>query len=171
MTIDILSDPGRLARGCADILWANDRASQRLGIVIDAVGPGRAQLSMTIDETMVNGHDLAHGGFIFVLADSAFAFACNSRNLHAVAQFCNVTFLRPGRKGDKLTASAEERTLSGRAGIYDVRVTTQDGTTIAEFRGHSRVIGGTFFPVPTDQAKSDLPHPPASGGRNDQPSK
>lgn len=148
MTLDFTSDPDRLAQACADIMWANDRASRQLGMVIDAVGPGRAQLSMTIDEAMVNGHDMAHGGFIFLLADSAFAFACNSRNLYAVAQFCSVTFLRPGRKGDRLTAVAEERILSGRSGIYDVLVTTEDGKAVAEFRGHSRVIPGTFFPDP-----------------------
>lgn len=146
MSLDIISDPDRLAQGCADVMWANDKSSQRLGIVIDSVGPGRAQLSMTIDETMVNGHGMAHGGFIFLLADSAFAFACNSRNLYAVAQFCSVTFLHPGKKGDRLTARAEERNLSSRSGIYDVVVTTQDGKALAEFRGHSRVIPGTFFP-------------------------
>lgn len=157
MTLDIPSDPDRLAQACADIMWANDRASQRLGIVIDAVGPGRAQLSMTIDDTMVNGHDMAHGGFIFLLADSAFAFACNSRNLHAVGQFCNVTFLRPGKKGDRLIAFAEERILSGRSGIYDVLVTAEDGEAVAEFRGHSRVIPGTFFPDLDVSAKPDSP--------------
>jgi len=144
----VVSDPAQLAQACADIMWSTDRASQNLGIVIDTVGPGTAQMSMTIVDSMVNGHDIAHGGFIFMLADSAFAFACNTHNNYAVAQFCSVSFLRPSKQGDRLTAVAEERNRGTRSGIYDVRVTNQEGKTVAEFRGHSRVIPGTFFPVP-----------------------
>ena len=99
---------------------------------------------------MVNGHGMAHGGFIFILADSAFAFASNSRNNFAVAQFCNVAFLRPAMQGDRLTATAEECVRSGRTGIYDVSVSNQTGEPIAEFRGHSRLIAGTFFRVPDE---------------------
>lgn len=134
------------------MMWATDRASQGLGIVIDEVGPGSSTLSMVIGESMVNGHDMAHGGFIFLLADSAFAFACNSHNNFAVAQFCSVTFLNPAKKGDRLTARAEERALAGRSGIYDVSVVDQNSKAIAEFRGHSRQIPGTFFPESPEPA-------------------
>lgn len=139
-------DPKKLATGCAEKMWAGDTACQRLGIVIDDVSPGCARLSLTIDASMVNGHDMAHGGFIFLLADSAFAYACNSRNDFAVAHNCNIIFLRAGRRGDRLTAHAAERTLSGRSGIYDVTVVNQNNETIAEFRGLSRIIPGKFYP-------------------------
>ncbi len=146
MTTVVERDPQRLAEGCMELMRANDRALEKLGISIDAVGPGTAQLSMTVDDTMVNGHDIAHGGFIFLLADSAFAYACNSRNRFAVGQFCNVAFVRAGKEGDRLTAVAIEKGLTGRSGVYDVSVRDQDGRTVAEFRGHSRTISGTYFP-------------------------
>lgn len=141
MTDDALS----LAKRCAEVMWADDRASRALGMQIADVGPGRATLNMTITETMTNGHGTCHGGFIFTLADSAFAFACNAYNQRAVAQHCDVTFLRPARLGDRLTATCVERTRAGRSGIYDVSVRTADGTLIAEFRGHSRTIEGTLL--------------------------
>ena len=140
-----------LAKRCADAMWADDRASRALGIEIADVGPGRATLNMTITETMTNGHGMCHGGFIFLLADSTFAFACNAYNQRAVAQHCNVTFLRPARQGDRLTAECVERTRVGRSGIYDVSVRIADGTLVAEFRGHSRTIEGTLLgPAATD---------------------
>jgi acyl-CoA thioesterase len=101
---------------------------------------------MTVTDRMVNGHDLCHGGFIFTLADSAFAFACNTYNQRTVAQHCAVTFLTPGRLGDRLTARAVEVSRRGRSGIYDITVTRADGTVIAEFRGHSRTIEGELVP-------------------------
>jgi acyl-CoA thioesterase len=131
-----------LARACADAMWAGDRATQALGMKIIDIGAGRATLTMTIRDDMTNGHGMCHGGLIFSLADSAFAFACNSYNQNAVAQHCSVTFIRPGKRGDTLTASAVERSRSGRSGIYDITVTGSDGKVIAEFRGHSRVIEG-----------------------------
>lgn len=138
------TDPEQLARACADAMWATDNASRALGMKIIDVGPGRAILTMTVADTMTNGHGMCHGGFIFTLADSAFAFACNSRNQNAVAQHCNVTYIRPGKRGDVLTAQAVERSRSGRSGIYDITVTGSDGKVVAEFRGHSRVIEGSL---------------------------
>ncbi len=126
-------------------MWADDHASQGLGLVLEAVGPGTARMTMTVRDTMTNGHGMCHGGFIFTLADSAFAFACNSRNAKCVAAQGDIAFLRPARLGDVLTATAEERHLAGRSGLYDVRVADQSGAVIAEFRGHSRAIGAVFF--------------------------
>src|SRR5260221_9166249 len=120
-------------------MWNEDDASQGLGMEILQIKPGEATLTMTILPHMVNGHGIAHGGFIFTLADSAFAFACNSHNEKAVAAQGNITFIRPGKLGDVLVASAREISRSGRSGIYDVQVKSGD-QIIAEFRGHSRVI-------------------------------
>jgi acyl-CoA thioesterase len=138
--------PDQLARACADAMWAEDDASKGLGMEIVDVGPGRATLAMTVKPHMVNGQRIAHGGFIFLLADSTFAFACNSRNERAVAAQCDITFIRPGKLGDRLVATAREISRSGRSGIYDIRVTADD-FVIAEFRGHSRTIAGTWLPL------------------------
>ena len=135
-----------LARRCAEAMWAGDRASQALGMTIEAIAPGRAVLSMPVREDMVNGHALCHGGFIFTLADSAFAFACNTYGQRTVAHHCAVTFLAPARLGDRLVATAVERFRKGRSGIYDVTVTDAAGTRVAEFRGHSRTIAGALLP-------------------------
>jgi acyl-CoA thioesterase len=132
-----------LARACAEAMWKEDDASKGLGMEILEVKAGEAVLKMTILPHMVNGHGIAHGGFIFTLADSAFAFACNSHNERAVAAHGNITFVRPGKLGDRLVASAREISRSGRSGIYDISVSA-DGTTIAELRGHSRTIGGAL---------------------------
>ena len=144
--MNVALSPDDIARACADAMWKEDDASKGLGMEIAEIGPGRATLTMTVRPEMVNGQRIAHGGFIFTLADSAFAFACNSHNDRAVAAQGNITFLRPGKLGDKLVATAREISRSGRSGIYDVRVTAGD-TVIAEFRGHSRTIGGTWLPV------------------------
>lgn len=133
-----------LAKRCADAMWANDRASQGLGMEIVGIGPGRASLAMTVRESMTNGQGICHGGFIFALADSAFAFACNAYGQRAVAQHCGITFLRPTQLGDRLTAECVERSRAGRSGIYDVSVKRADGTLIAEFRGQSRIVDGTW---------------------------
>jgi len=135
-----------LARACADAMWQEDEASQGLGMEIVDIRAGQATLAMTIQPNMVNGHGIAHGGFIFTLADSAFAFACNSRNERTVAAQGAITFIRPGKLGDRLVAVAREVSRSGRSGIYDVCVTAAD-VVIAEFRGHSRSIGGTLVPI------------------------
>jgi acyl-CoA thioesterase len=136
-----MTDKQAVARAAADAMWANDAASRGLGMTLDAVGPGRAVMSMIVAENMVNGHGMCHGGFIFTLADSAFAFACNSHGDAAVAQHCAITFIRPGRRGERLSAEAIERVSQGRSGLYDVRVTGDDGSVVAELRGHSRIIG------------------------------
>jgi acyl-CoA thioesterase len=138
-------DPEALARAVAQAMWADDRASSGLGMSIEEVGPGRAVLTMRITELMVNGHGMCHGGFIFTLADSAFAFACNSHGRRAVAHHCAITYLRPARLGETLRAEATERHRAGRTGLTDVRVTGEANEVIAEFRGHSRTIGGAFF--------------------------
>src|SRR5215831_20856792 len=141
--------PDDLARACADAMWKEDDASSGLGMEIADIGPGRATLTMTVRPEMVNGQRIAHGGFIFTLADSAFAFACNSHNERVVAAQGSITFITPGKLGDRLVATAREVTRGGRSGIYDVRVTVCD-TVVAEFRGHSRVISGTWLPVTQD---------------------
>ena len=137
--------PDHLARASAQAMLADDNATKHLGMSLDFVAPGQATLSMTIRPEMTNGHKTCHGGFIFTLADSAFAFACNSYNQIVVAQSNVITFIAPGKLGDRLIAKAKEVARYGRSGIYDVTVTTQDGTLIAEFRGNSRVIKGQHF--------------------------
>jgi acyl-CoA thioesterase len=138
--------PDDLARACAEAMWKEDDASSGLGMQIADIGPGRATLTMKVQPHMVNGQRIAHGGFIFTLADSAFAFACNSHNQKAVAAQGDITFIKPGKLGDTLVATAREISKSGRSGIYDVRVTVGDDV-IAEFRGHSRTISGTWLPT------------------------
>jgi acyl-CoA thioesterase len=142
--------PHDIARACAEAMWKQDDASKGLGMEILEVKPGQATLAMTIQPHMVNGQRSAHGGFIFTLADSAFAFACNTHNERVVAAQGNITFIRPGKLGDRLVATAYEISRSGRSGIYDVTVASGD-TVIAEFRGHSRSIGGTW--LPDDESK------------------
>lgn len=150
MNVKAALSPEDVARACADAMWAEDDASKGLGMEIVEVGPGHATLAMNVRPDMVNGQRIAHGGFIFTLADSAFAFACNSHNERVVAAQGQITFIKPGRLGDRLVATAREITRGGRSGIYDVRVTVGD-VVIAEFRGHSRVIPGTWLPPAQDQ--------------------
>ncbi|MDD7910745.1 hydroxyphenylacetyl-CoA thioesterase PaaI [Pseudovibrio exalbescens] len=138
--------PDELAGACAQSMWADDEASQQLGMSLEHVAAGHARISMQVTNAMCNGHATAHGGFIFALADSAFAFACNSYNPRVVAQHCSITFVAPAFEGDMLVATAEEVTRFGRNGIYDIRVTKEDGSLIAEFRGHSRQVRGTHLP-------------------------
>lgn len=140
-------DPDALARACAQSMWAADKASKHMGMKLDHVAAGTATMSMTVQDFMTNGHDICHGGFIFTLADSTFAFACNGYNQNAVAQHCAVSFLLPVKSGETLTARATEIHRSGRSGIYDIRVTREDGETVAEFRGQSRTVKGTHLPV------------------------
>jgi len=123
-------------------MYARDPASQSLGMTLDAIAPGYARMSMPVRADMLNGHASCHGGFIFTLADSAFAFACNSHNHVTVGAGCSIDYLSPGRESDVLTATASEQTLAGKTGIYDVTVTNQDGRTIALFRGKSHRISG-----------------------------
>ncbi|MBU3029461.1 hydroxyphenylacetyl-CoA thioesterase PaaI [Paracoccus marinaquae] len=139
--------PQELAEASARAMWNDDSASQRLEMSLDHIAPGEATLSMTITAAMSNGHGNCHGGYLFTLADSAFAFACNSYNQITVAQQCSISYLIPGRIGDRMTARAREVSRRGRSGIYDIRITNQDGAHVAEFRGHSRTVKGTHLPV------------------------
>jgi acyl-CoA thioesterase len=137
-------DAGAIARACAERLWAEDAASNALDMQLISVEPGRATIAMTITDKMVNGHNICHGGYIFTLADTAFAYASNTTDQRHLAQQCAITYLNPGRLGDRLTARGVEKRRAARSGIYDVTVTREDGTVIAEFRGHSRAIEGKF---------------------------
>ncbi len=137
--------PKERAKKAAAIMWENDRASPWIGMRLDTIDEGRSKMSLVVQDHHVNGHDICHGGIIFTLADSAFAFACNSRNQNTVAQHNSITYISPGKLGDTLTADAKEVSLSGRSGIYDVTVTNQNNDVIAEFRGCSRAIRGQLF--------------------------
>ena len=123
-------------------MLANDRATRALGMEISAMGPGHATITMAVRADMLNGFDTCHGGYITTLADSAFAFACNSHNTMTVASGLSVDFLAPGREGDVLTARAVEVSLAGRTGVYDVTVRNQRGELIAVFRGRSYTMKG-----------------------------
>ena len=136
------SDPQALAEAAAQALWARDRATQGLGMSIERIAPGQALMSMPVRLDMLNGHQICHGGFIFLLADSAFAFACNSHNRNTVASACHIDFLAPARLGDVLEAEALERSRSGRTGVYDISVKVRGGKTVALFRGKSYRIEG-----------------------------
>jgi acyl-CoA thioesterase len=137
-------DDDTLAQKVVQAMWDEDAASAGLGMRLVSSGAGRAVLEMPVRADMVNGHGIAHGGFVFSLADSAFAFACNSRNRRTVAQACDIVFVAPVRIGDVLVAEALERAVFGRNGIYDVTV-RRDGEVVAEFRGRSRQISGTIL--------------------------
>ena len=136
-------DEGRQARE----LWSGDRASRALGIELEDAGPGRATVRMTVTDAMLNGHGICHGGYLFLLADSAFAFACNSHGSPVVAQGADVAFLAAVREGDDLVATAVERALQGRSGLYDVTVRRGE-QVVLEMRGRSRVL-----PPPVVQAE------------------
>lgn len=138
--------PQALAEACIDSLYDKDIAAQALGIKIVSVEPGKATITMPVREDMLNGHATCHGGYLFALADTAFAYACNGRNAPTVAQGCTIDFVKPGRPGELLTAVAEERNLAGRTGLYDVTVINPDGEAIAHFRGKSYRIRGTVLP-------------------------
>lgn len=139
-----------IARKCCEIMWSNDLASQELGITVLVDRPGAAEARLEVRRTMVNGHDICHGGYIFTLADTAFAFACNTYNRVTVAAGASIEFVRPGGLGDTLTATAIEAHRGGRTGIYDVNVTNQDGELIAIFRGRSYATRQPFFESDTE---------------------
>lgn len=143
-----LSSPQKTAEACAKFMWETDNCSQAMGMQIESVEPGMARLSMVVKSDMLNGQHSCHGGVIFTLADSAFAFACNAYNQFTVAQHCSISFLKPAHEHDKLMATAVERWREGRSGIYDVAI-TREGELIAEFRGNSRTVRGQMFKEPT----------------------
>lgn len=139
--------PQQLAEATAQSMYEADACTRALGIEILEVRPGYARLQMNVRPDFLNGHDICHGGLIFTLADSTFAFACNSYNITTVAAGCSIEFLRAVKGGDRLTAEGIEQTLNGRTGIYDIRVTNREGETVAMFRGKSAQIKGTVIPV------------------------
>ncbi|MHA2942488.1 hydroxyphenylacetyl-CoA thioesterase PaaI [Ralstonia mannitolilytica] len=147
VTETALQDAQALAEAACRSMYDADACTRWLGMRLEAVGPGYARLSMTVRPEFLNGHRTCHGGLIFTLADSAFAFACNSHNHNTVAAGCSVEFLRPAQ-ADVLTAEAAEQVLSGRHGVYDVRVSNQNDEVVAMFRGKSAQIRGHVIPVP-----------------------
>jgi acyl-CoA thioesterase len=136
------SDPQQLAELAGKTMYERDPASQGLGMKLDEIRPGYARMSMRVRGDMLNGHQTCHGGFIFMLADSAFAFACNSHNFNTVGAGCTIDYLAPGREGDLLVAEAVEQALAGKTGVYDVTVKNEEGRTIALFRGKSHRVSG-----------------------------
>ena len=134
-----------LAQEVARLMWADDRASQALGMELVEVRSGYARLRMKVRHDMTNGHGICHGGYMFLLADSTFAFACNSHNQRAVAASAEIHFLAPAHEGDELTAEGVEVHVAGRSGVYDMRVTDQKGRIVAVFRGRSATIKGQFI--------------------------
>jgi len=142
-----MNDPKALALMVGETMFAVDVACKdTMGMELLSCAPGRAVIRMTVKEMHLNGHKICHGGFIFTLADSTFAFACNSYNKNAVAAGCSIEFLKPGQLGDVLTCVGQEQALSGRHGIYDMKVSNQNGEVIALFRGKSAQIQGTVIP-------------------------
>jgi acyl-CoA thioesterase len=139
---DSLQERQRLAERSVEALWHGDAASQGLGMRIESRGPGCATVSMRIRPDMVNGHGICHGGLVFALADSAFAFACNSHGKSTVAAGAAIEFLRPAREGDVIRASATERWRAQRTGIYEVEVRNQQDELVALFRGRSHQLAG-----------------------------
>jgi acyl-CoA thioesterase len=135
-------DAQQLAELAGKTMFERDPASRRLGMTLDAIRPGYACMRMRVREDMLNGHGTCHGGYIFMLADSAFAFACNSHNFNTVGAGCSIDYLAPGREGDMLTAEANEQALSGKTGVYDVVVKNQEGRMLALFRGKSHRVNG-----------------------------
>ena len=143
MLDDVTKDAQALAELAGKTMYERDPASKGLGMRLDEIRPGYARMSMRVRPDMLNGHASCHGGFIFTLADSAFAFACNSHNFNTVGAGCTIDYLAPGREGDVLTAEAQEQALAGKTGVYDVTVTNAEGKTIALFRGKSHRVSGT----------------------------
>jgi acyl-CoA thioesterase len=141
------SNPQALAELAGKTMYDRDPASQALGMLLAEIRPGYARMTMPVRADMLNGHQTCHGGYIFMLADSAFAFACNSHNHNTVGAGCTIDYLAPGREGDLLAAEATEQALAGKTGVYDVKVRNQDGRTIALFRGKSHRVAGMVAEV------------------------
>ncbi|MBI2308837.1 MAG: hydroxyphenylacetyl-CoA thioesterase PaaI [Rhodocyclales bacterium] len=137
--------PQQVAERCAELMWPDDKAAQALGIELVRIAPGEAVARMTVRADMVNGHDTCHGGFIFALADTAFAYACNTFNVRTVASGVDINFIAPAHTGQTLTAYGHARHQGGRSGVYDIEVKNEDDALIAVFRGRSSRIKGHFF--------------------------
>jgi acyl-CoA thioesterase len=136
-----------LAQACADSMYSRDSAARELGIRIESAGPGESRVTMKVTDRMLNGHGVCHGGFIFTLADTAFAYACNSRNSVNLAQSCSIDFISTAREGDVLTANADQHHQFSRTGLYDVTVARAGGEVVARFRGRSYRVKGTILPA------------------------
>ncbi len=150
------ADAGKLARQVGESMYALDAASKdTMGIELLSCEPGRATMRMVVKPLHLNGHKICHGGFIFTLADSTFAYACNSRNHNTVANGCSIEFLRPAHEGDVLTSEGIEQVLNGRHGVYDIRVSNQKGQAVALFRGKSTQISGTVIAVPPEHTSQE----------------
>lgn len=147
MQPDVPMSPQQLAELAGKTMYERDPASQKLGMRLDQIRPGYARMSMRVREDMLNGHGTCHGGYIFMLADSAFAFACNSHNFNTVGAGCSIDYLSPSRAGDVLRAEAVEQALSGKTGVYDIVVTNQEGRKVALFRGKSHRVNGMVAEV------------------------
>jgi acyl-CoA thioesterase len=150
-----MTDPDSLASAVARAMLAAEGTGPAWGVAIEQAREGYARIRMVMRPDMLNGHGTAHGGMVFALADTAFAYACNGRNLRTVAAQASIVFLEPAREGDVLIAEAQERALVGRSGVYDVLVRTADGRAIAEFTGFSRSVGGSVV----DEEPEPLPSP------------
>lgn len=135
--------PQKLAESCSEAMFSRDQASQQLGMKIISVAPGRAVMTMLVKNHMIQGHNSCHGGYLFILADSTFAFACNSYDKATVASGCSIEYVTPAKEGDVLTASAEELSRGNRTGVYDITITNQDGQVVAYFRGKSYQVRGS----------------------------
>jgi len=142
--------PQALAELAGKTMYERDPTSQALGMVLAEIRPGYARMTMTVRADMLNGHRTCHGGYIFMLADSAFAFACNSHNFNTVGAGCTIDYLAPGREGDVLTAEAVEQALAGKTGVYDIAVTNAEGRPVALFRGKSHRVPGMVAPLPPE---------------------
>ena len=139
------TDPDEVARRVADEMWSRDAASRALGVELDEVAPGFARTRLRVTDSMLNGHGICHGGLVFLLADTAFAFACNSYGKVNLAAAADIVFVAPARIGDDLVAEAVERVRFGRSGIYDVIVRRSTGDVVAEFRGQSRAVTASLI--------------------------
>ncbi len=135
--------PQQLAEQCAEAMFSRDQASRNLSMEITSIGPGTATLTMAVDNRMIQGHGNCHGGYLFTLADSAFAFACNTYDLATVAAGCSIEYMAAAQLGDQLSARAVERARGKRTGVYDIEITNQEGRTIALFRGKSYQVQGS----------------------------
>jgi len=155
MDANATPDAQAIAEATRDTMWLNDRASKALGMQVLAVGPGSATLTMTVREDMLNGHDICHGGLVTTLADSAFAFACNSYNEVTVASGFDVNLVAAAKLGDVLTATATEVSKAGRTGVYDIAVSNQRGDKVAAFRGRSYTLKGKLVVPGLPSARGD----------------
>jgi acyl-CoA thioesterase len=165
------SEAQALAELAGKTMYERDPASQALGMTLDEIRPGYARMSMRVREDMLNGHATCHGGYIFMLADSAFAFACNSHNFNTVGAGCTIDYLAPGREGDLLTAEAVEQALAGKTGVYDIVVSNQEGRKVALFRGKSHRVAGTWpnRTLKQETAWCNASPKPASWNRSNAP--